>query len=217
MVLSAIPKDYKIIKDDQEQIGHTEWKGHWAFMIPWFYYSWLHGLSSWNTTVLRQATEIYDHSSVASRDAEGSPPDLHMIIFWLCTHMTFLLGARKKWACSSPWCLFSSKVISLSVSELSRSWNWWRSWDHSIDFTLGFYTDQARILKAFHLLSLQEHHDQLPKVPLSDSVITASGEGLSLMAYAVLSMLSTFQRPSYRKVCFPRLVVLGKLTNHGGS
>lgn len=114
MVLSAIPKDYKIIKDDQEQIGHSEWKGHWAFMIPWFYYSWLHGLSSWNTTVLRQATEIYDLTALWPA---GMPRALLLTCTWSSS------GCVLTW----PFFWVQEKVSSLlspGVSSLLRSLVW---------------------------------------------------------------------------------------------
>lgn len=104
----------------------------------------------------------------ASRDGEGSLPDLHAIIFWRCTPMTFLLGTRRKRARSS--CVSSfPRTLAWVSPNCWGSWDWWTSEDCSIDWTLWLYRDQGKTMKAFHLLSLRGCHGQLPNITLADS------------------------------------------------
>lgn len=166
MVLSAVPKDYQIIKDEQEPISHTEWKGYWIFMIPHL----LLYLSSWPVfkeyhSFASNNRNVWSYISVASRDGEGSLPDLHAIIFWLCTPMTFLLGTRRKKA-------HSSRVSSLPRTSAWVSLNCWDLGTHEQMGTLLIaHCDSTEIEEgpAFHLLSLWGHHGQLPNIILSNS------------------------------------------------
>lgn len=88
------PRTIKSPKMTKSRLVTVNGKGITSSWFHVCYYICLHGLSALNNR------NVWFQSSVASRDGEGSPPDLHVIILWLYTHMTFLLGARRKRACS---------------------------------------------------------------------------------------------------------------------
>lgn len=202
MILAAVPKDYKIIKDEQEPISHTEWKGHWISMIPHM----LLYLSSWSVfmeyhSFASNNRNLWSYSSVASRDGEGSLPDLHAIIFWLCTPMPFLLGTRRK------------RDHSSRVSALPRTSAWVspNCWDLGADEQVGTalltaHCDSTEIEEGPRKLYIcSPCGDTMVSYPTSHCqtpVMTAGGEDLSIMTHAVFWLLNTFQRPVYEKVFF---------------
>lgn len=171
----------------------------------WFhicYYICLHGLSSWNTTVLHQTTEIYDFTVLW-------PAGTGRALFLTC--MQSSSGGVFPWPFF--WVQEGRELIPL-VSLLSQG-HWHECLrtveDLEIDEQVGTslliaHCDSTEIKeRPWKLFICSPCGDATVSYPTSHCqtpVMTAGGEGLSLMTYAVFWLLNTFQRLIYGKVFF---------------
>lgn len=126
-----------------------------------------------------------------------------------------LSSGYKKKERSFLLCLFSPKDISVSVSQLLRSWSWWTSGHCSIDCTLWLYRDRGRTEKAFHQLSLRGHHGQLLNITLSDSSHDCWWWRPQPCDSCCVSAVEYLPKTHIWKGVLSRSVVLGKPRNPG--